>query len=78
MHRFAKQGEQATLNTDNQHIHTVKNEYDDNTYKHHSLGDYVDAIIRFGATPSLSSQTVCHYSFLLQQRLVLIINQSEG
>jgi hypothetical protein len=78
MHRFAKQGEQATLNTDNRRSRTVKKEYNDNTYKHHSLGDYVDAIIRFGATPSLSSQTVCHYSFLLRPRLILVINQSAG
>jgi hypothetical protein len=33
-------------------------------YKHHSLGDYLDAIIRFGATPSLSSHTVCVHMFL--------------
>lgn len=78
MHRLTKQGEQSMLNADNRRSRTVKKEYNDNTYKYHSLGDYVDAIIRFGATPSLSSQTVCCHSFVLRQTLIFAINQSAG
>jgi hypothetical protein len=34
------------------------------TYKHHSLGDYVNTIRRYGTTDSYSSQTACLINFL--------------
>lgn len=61
--RQEDQGEHVVIGVDNRRSRTVKKEYSDRTYKHHALGDYPDMIIRLGAIPSLSSQTV--WSFYL-------------
>jgi hypothetical protein len=61
MRRLAKQAEQGNLINDSRRSRVVKKEYNDNTY---SLGDYADAIIRYGAIPSLSSQTVRLHPFI--------------
>lgn len=37
--------------------------YNIETYKHHSSGDVVDAIRRFGTTESYSSRVVCPFHF---------------
>jgi hypothetical protein len=68
----AERGEQAGIHADSRRSRIVKKKYNDNTYKHHSLGDYVDAIIRYGSTPSLSSQTVYLHTFVLLNILIVI------
>jgi len=38
-----------------------RKEFNLQTYKYHSLGDYADTICRFGTTDSFSTETVSHF-----------------
>lgn len=48
--------------------------YNMNTYKHHSLGDYVDEIRERGTTDSYSTEPVSLYSFMLTSEFLIEVN----
>lgn len=64
--------------TDNVHTSTneepkrLKKTLNLQTYKHHSLGDFVDTIRRYGTTDSYSTQLVCSSKNIIFNLLMLL------